>query len=91
MKFQTKNLNFFILKYCHFSGFRVFCRIRHTLSKGQIKLWGHRVSFLLSGKMSENLYFYAWKSHKILTFNCFWVKIPSFSQKQLKITIFERI
>ena len=37
--------NFFILKYCHFSRSRVFCSIRHTLSKGQIKLWGHRVSF----------------------------------------------
>ena len=55
MKFQTKNLNFFILKYCHFSRFRVFCSMMHTLSKGQIKFWGQSVSFLLSDKMCVKL------------------------------------
>ena len=54
MKFQTKNLKFLMLKYCHVSRFRVFCSKRHILSKGHIKLWGHPVFFfLLSGKMCE--------------------------------------
>ena len=30
MKFQTKKLKIFILKYCNFSIFRVFCSMGHT-------------------------------------------------------------
>ena len=75
MKFQTKNLKFFILKYCHFSRLRVFCSMMHTLSKGQIKLWGHRVSFFCyQTKCVKNFYFNALKSHKIINFKCFSVK-----------------
>ena len=64
-----------MLKYCHFSPFRVFCSIRHIFSKGQIKLWGHCVSFfLLSGKMCEKLILLCMESHKIINFNCFSLK-----------------
>ena len=55
MEFQNKNLKFFMLKYCHFSRFRVFCSIRYIRSKEQIKLWGHLLVVLLSGKMCEKL------------------------------------
>ena len=82
MKFHTKNLKIFILKYCNFSRFIVFCGLMHILSKGQIKLWGHDESFLLSDKCVKNLYFHALKSHEIINFNCFSVKIPSFGQRQ---------
>ena len=44
---SDSKLDFFILKYCDFSRFRVFCSMMHTLSKGQIKLWGHRVNFIV--------------------------------------------
>ena len=46
----------------------------HTLSKGQIKLWGQRIIFLLSDKMCEKLIHSCIEKSQDYKFNCFSVK-----------------
>ena len=66
--------------------------MRHTLSKGQRKLWGHRFNFFVIGENMRKTYAFMHRKVKNYTFSLFLAQnIPSFSLKQQKIIIFERM
>ena len=66
--------------------------MRNTLSKGQRKLWGHRFNFFVFGQNMRKIDAFMHRKVKNYKFSFFLAQnIPSFSLKQQKMIIFERM
>ena len=66
--------------------------MRHTLSKGQRKLWGHCFNFFVIGQNMRKIDAFMHRKVKNYKFSLFLTQnIASFSLKQQKIIIFERM